>query len=59
MLAFFPTLPLRNAAQPNEMIHGNDGKIYLGLGTTGNVLWKSVNILPNNYLPPFRKLNND
>ena len=37
----------------------NDGRIYLGLGTTGNVLWRSVNVLPNNYLPPSRKLNND
>jgi hypothetical protein len=54
-----PNLPLRNVAQPNEMVHGNDGRIYLGLGTTGNVLWRSVNVLPNNYLPPFRKLNND
>ena len=47
-----PNLPEPHR-QPNQIVFGKDGRIYLGLGTTGNVLWRSVNPMENEYLPEF------
>ena len=50
-----PNLPSPESFQPNQMIFGKDGRIYLSLSQNneGNILYRSVNAMNNSLLPNY------